>query len=58
MSIVAAPICPNCARPMVIARTLLHEISKPEINVYACARCRLSFTTEDHLQVSGPPAVP
>jgi hypothetical protein len=43
---------------MVIAQTLLHEISKPEVNVYACARCRLSFTTEDHLQVFGPAAIP
>ena len=42
---------------MMLARTLPTITLVPEINVYECTQCNLSFTTEDHLSISGT-AVP
>ena len=57
-----SPLCPNCSRPMIVARTIPGvldepEIDEPEINVCECSRCRVDFITEDHLTISGT-AVP
>ena len=57
-----SPLCPNCSRPMIVARTIPGvldepEIDEPVINVCECSRCRIDFITEDHLTISGT-AVP
>ena len=51
-----APICPNCSQ-LILARTVLHKVNEQEANLFECSRCKVSFTTEDHLQISGPPLV-
>ena len=38
------PFCPNCARPMVLARAGVRRSTLPEINTYECRRCRIVFT--------------
>ena len=52
-----SPLCPNCSRPMVVARTILGLLDEPEVNVFKCSRCRVDFITEDHLTIAGT-AVP
>jgi hypothetical protein len=44
-----SPLCPNCSRPMIVARTIPGVLDQPEVNVYECSRCRVDFITEDHL---------
>jgi hypothetical protein len=46
-------LCPNCATPMFISRTLEPERGKPDAHVYHCRRCNISFMTEDHCPVAG-----
>jgi len=38
---------------MGIARTLPDKIGAPEVNVYECKRCKISYTTEDHFAIAG-----
>jgi hypothetical protein len=38
------PFCPNCAKPMELARTGPRLDALPEINTYECRRCRIVFT--------------
>jgi hypothetical protein len=52
-----SPLCPNCSRPMIIARTLPALHDDLEVNVYECSHCGVDFITEDHLTISGT-AVP
>ena len=47
-----SPLCPNCSRPMVVARTILGLLDEPEVNVFECRRCRVDFITEDHLTIA------
>ena len=42
-----SPLCPNCSRPMVIARTIPGVLDEPEVNVFECSCCRVDFMTED-----------
>jgi hypothetical protein len=44
------PLCPNCSRPMIVARTIPGVLYEPEVNVYECSRC-IDFITEDHLTI-------
>ena len=48
-----SPICPNCSRPMVVARTIPGVLDEPEVNVFKCIRCGVNFITEDHLTIAG-----
>jgi transposase-like protein len=52
-----SPLCPNCSRPMTVARTIPGVLDEPEVNVFKCSRCGVNFITEDHLTISGT-AVP
>ena len=52
-----SPLCPNCSRPMIVARTIPGVLDEPEVNVYECSRCKVNFMTEDHLTIAGT-AVP
>ena len=52
-----SPLCPNCSRPMIVARTIPGVLDEPEVNVFKCSRCGVDFMTEDHLTISGT-AVP
>jgi hypothetical protein len=36
-----------------VARTMPGKTGAPEVNVYECSRCRISYTTEDHLSIAG-----
>src|ERR1019366_7430782 len=47
-----SPLCPNCSRPMVVARTILGLLDEPDVNVFECRRCRVDFITEDHLTIA------
>ena len=47
------PICPNCSRPMKVARTIPPQGQEEETNVYECKICKLSFVTEDHCSIAG-----
>jgi hypothetical protein len=48
------PLCPSCGREMTLDRTLKLALCETEdVNVFACGICRVSMTTEDHLQVAG-----
>jgi hypothetical protein len=48
------PLCPNCSRPMNIARTLPEAVSDDAaVNVFECSNCHVSFITEDHLPIAG-----
>ena len=47
-----SPLCPNCSRPMVMARTILGLFDEPEVNVFKCSGCRVDFITDDHLTIS------
>jgi len=38
------PFCPNCAKPMALARTGPRPGTLPEINTYECRRCSIVFT--------------
>ena len=38
-----SPLCPNCSRPMVVARTILGLFDEPEVNVFKCSGCRGDF---------------
>jgi len=38
------PFCPNCAKPMVSARTKPRFGGHPEMNTYECQRCDIVFT--------------
>jgi hypothetical protein len=44
-----SPLCPNCSRPMVIARTIPGVLDEPEVNVFECSCCRVDFMTEGPL---------
>ena len=48
-----SPLCPNCSRPMIVARTIPGVLDEPEVNVYECSHCRVDFITEDHLTIAG-----
>ena len=37
------PLCPNCAKPMVSARTQPRFGEHPEMNTYECQRCSIVF---------------
>jgi hypothetical protein len=47
------PLCPNCSRPMTVARTIAATSIEPELNVYRCNICSVDFITEDHLTIAG-----
>lgn len=47
------PLCPNCSRPMTVARTIPGIRDTPELNVFECCRCGVNFITEDHLTIAG-----
>ena len=38
------PFCPNCAKPMALARTEPSLGTLPEVNTYECRRCSIVFT--------------
>ncbi len=40
---------------MRLVRPLDRQPGEPEINVYECRVCKVSFTTEDHLPIGGEP---
>jgi transposase-like protein len=48
-----SPLCPNCSRPMIVIRTIPGVLGEPDVNVFECSHCRVDFTTEDHLTISG-----
>jgi hypothetical protein len=48
-----SPLCPNCSRPMDVARTILGLLDEPEVNVFECKRCSVNFIMEDHLTIAG-----
>jgi len=48
-----SPLCPNCSRPMIVARTIPGALGVPEVNVFECRRCSVDFITEDHLTIAG-----
>lgn len=49
------PLCPNCGRTMAVARTIPAQGEDPEAHVFQCDLCQVSFITDDHVPVSGPP---
>ena len=52
-----SPLCPNCSRPIIVARTIPGVLDELEVNVFECSRRRVAFITKDHLTISAT-AVP
>jgi hypothetical protein len=48
-----SPLCPNCSRPMILARTIPGVLDEREVDVFECSACRVDFIIEDHLTISG-----
>ena len=46
------PLCPNCSRPMIVARTIPGVLDEPEVNVFRCSGCRVDYITEDYLTIA------
>ena len=49
------PKCPNCGRPMIEAQTDTVALS-PEVLVFECDRCNVTYFSEDHVPIAGAPS--
>ena len=45
------PLCPNCCRPMRVARTIEPLNGEVATNVFECRVCNVTFVTQDHMSV-------
>ena len=50
------PKCPSCGSAMWLIRTVTAPHPADDHHVFHCQHCKLTYMTEDHTPVSGPPA--
>ena len=47
------PDCPVCWRAMRFVRPLPRVDGETQVNVFECTLCKIAFTTEDHMPITG-----